>query len=336
MRDKRKIILNIFIIFVVLMLVLYFSLKDNYKEIISYILKMDIKWFLLGVLGIVLYRSFVGLASYNVVIANDKKISLLRMIQINFIILFFHGVTPFAGGGQPMEVYYLHKEKISIPNATNIVLQNFILYQVALVIMEIVAIIYNLYFELFPRDSVIRRLVIIGFLINFLVLLVSCVLSFGKKLNKFVLSKGLNFLGKIRIIKDVQKTREKLEEYINNFYNNATMLKNNKRVVFKVVLINILAIACLYSIPYSVSHGLGYTNLKLIEAIVTTAYVMIIGSFVPIPGGTGGLEYSFMCFFGYLIKGSVLTAIMLLWRFISYYLGIILGAINLSFYRKRE
>ena len=336
MKSKGRIILNIFIIFIVLGIVLYFSLKDNYEEIISYILRMDIRWFLLGVLGIVLYRSLVGLSSYNLVVANGEKISLLKCIQINFIILFFHGVTPFAGGGQPMEIYYFHKEKIGLSKSSNIVLQNFMLYQIALIIVELFAIIYNHFFKLFPQDSLIRKLVVVGFFINVLVLGLSMVLSFGKKLNKFILNKFLSFLGKIKIIKDVPKTREKLEQYINNFYKNARILKDNKRIVIKVIIINIFALSCLYSIPYSVSHGLGVTNINLIETIVTTAYVMIIGSFVPIPGGTGGLEYSFMCFFGYLIRGSVLTAIMLIWRFISYYLGTILGAINLAFYRRKE
>ena len=41
-------------------------------------------------------------------------------------------------------------------------------------------------------------------------------------------------------------------------------------------------------------------------------------------------------FYNYLIKGSVVNAIMLVWRFISYYLGMIFGSIALSLYRKKE
>ena len=63
---------------------------------------------------------------------------------------------------------------------------------------------------------------------------------------------------------------------------------------------------------------------------------MTIGSFVPIPGGTGGIEYGFIFFFGYLIKGKVVNAMMLIWRFVSYYLGMIFGAIVLSMYRRKD
>ena len=63
---------------------------------------------------------------------------------------------------------------------------------------------------------------------------------------------------------------------------------------------------------------------------------MIMGSFVPTPGGTGGIEYGFMYFFNYLIKGSVLSALMLVWRFITYYGGMIFGGICLLSYRKKS
>ena len=60
---------------------------------------------------------------------------------------------------------------------------------------------------------------------------------------------------------------------------------------------------------------------------------MLIGSFVPIPGGSGGLEYGFVAFYGTFISGSLLSAVMLVWRFITYYFGMIIGA--LAFYIKK-
>ena len=65
-------------------------------------------------------------------------------------------------------------------------------------------------------------------------------------------------------------------------------------------------------------------------AIIASAYVMLIGSYVPIPGGTGGLEFGFMMFYGNFITGSKLPALMLMWRFITYYFSMILGAIALN------
>ena len=71
-------------------------------------------------------------------------------------------------------------------------------------------------------------------------------------------------------------------------------------------------------------------------SIVSCAYIMIIGSFVPIPGATGGIEFGFVQFFGNFITGSKLSAMMLVWRFITYYFSLILGAIALNIKKVRK
>lgn len=336
MKKKQfKVVLNILVIFIVLSIVLYFSLKDNYQEILKAILTINPLYFLIAILFLVLYRFISGIVYYYIVKINKEVISLLKCVSINLIMPFFHGVTPFAGGGQPIEIYYLHKEGISITKSTNITLQNFIIYQISLVILGIFSLIYNNIYKLFPDNNFIKQLVVLGFVINLLVLIVSFVLSFGKKIQTFICQKGICFLSKLKLIKDEEKTNKKINEYLNNFHKNAIYLKRNKKLVLGLVLLNILGLFINYSIPYILAKGMNI-ELTLIDTIVATSYVMIIGSFIPIPGGTGGIEYGFVFFYKYLIQGSLVNALMLVWRFISYYLSLSIGAVALSLYRKKE
>ena len=334
-KNKIKYIFNFLLIAIVLSIVLYFSLKDNYQEIISTILKMNYIWVFAAILALIIYRLCASLGHYYIIKANNGKVSYLKCFQINLMILFFHGITPFAGGGQPMEIYFLHKEGIPVTKATNITLQNFIVYQIALILTGLIALIYNHIFNVFPNDSLIKYLVVLGFIINTLVLVVTFILSFGKKTNKFIIEKGIHFLAKIKIIKEEKKTQEKCQKYLQSFHDNAIELKKNKKIVAFMVLINIIGLMTMYSMPYPILRGMGI-NINIFEVITAIAYVMIIGSFVPIPGGTGGIEYSFIFFFQYLISGSILHAAMLVWRLISYYLGMVFGAFALALYRKRE
>ena len=334
-KNKIKYIFNFLLIAIVLSIVLYFSLKDNYQEIISTILKMNYIWIFAAILALIIYRLCASLGHYYIIKANNGKVSYLKCFQINLMILFFHGITPFAGGGQPMEIYFLHKEGIPVTKATNITLQNFIVYQIALILTGLIALIYNHIFNVFPNDSLIKYLVVLGFIINTLVLVVTFILSFGKKTNKFIIEKGIHFLAKIKIIKEEKKTQEKCQKYLQSFHDNAIELKKNKKIVAFMELINIIGLMTMYSMPYPILRGMGI-NINIFKVITAIAYVMIIGSFVPIPGGTGGIEYSFIFFFQYLISGSILHAAMLVWRLISYYLGMIFGAIALSLYRKKE
>ena len=296
---------------------------------------MNYIWIFVAILALIIYRLCASLGHYYIIKANNGKVSYLKCFQINLMILFFHGITPFAGGGQPMEIYFLHKEGIPVTKATNITLQNFIVYQIALILTGLIALIYNHIFNVFPNDSLIKYLVVLGFIINTLVLVVTFILSFGKKTNKFIIEKGIHFLAKIKIIKEEKKTQEKCQKYLQSFHDNAIELKKNKKIVAFMVLINIIGLMTMYSMPYPILRGMGI-NINIFKVITAIAYVMIIGSFVPIPGGTGGIEYSFIFFFQYLISGSLLHAAMLVWRLISYYLGMIFGAIALSLYRKKE
>ena len=93
-----------------------------------------------------------------------------------------------------------------------------------------------------------------------------------------------------------------------------------------------------YVMPYFVMLALsknipaGVTPLKVICA---SAYVLIMGSFVPIPGASGGIEFGYFKFFGNFVAGSLLKASLLIWRTISYYLPMIVGGILFSTNTKR-
>lgn len=104
-----------------------------------------------------------------------------------------------------------------------------------------------------------------------------------------------------------------------------------------MILCNFIALLLFYLIPLVLLYGIGdMKSMNAYECIIASAYIMMIGSFVPIPGGTGGLEYAFVTFYSTFITGPVLNAIMLLWRFITYYFGMIVGAIALNLKRKKE
>ena len=88
------------------------------------------------------------------------------------------------------------------------------------------------------------------------------------------------------------------------------------------VIINLISLTCLYIVPLFIVYSLhNYTSLNIADTLTSSAYVLIIGAFVPIPGASGGIEYGFLKFFGNFITGTNLSAILIIWRFITYYLG---------------
>ena len=315
-------------------IIMYLLLKDDFPQIVSTILRMKYIYLIIGIVLIVFYWLIKAIALYLISKEYSKTISFKSIFLQTIITQFFNGVTPFSTGGQPMQIYMLNKSKISLAKSTNIVMQEFITYQVALVLYGIFAVLVNYKLKIFNDAVVLKNLVLLGFLINTSICIVMLILSFSKKMSKTLFNIVFKVLGKFKFIGNLDSKKEKWNNRLVEFQESAELFKKNKLLFAKCFILNGIALTCYYVIPYFLIIGIeGAILVTPLTAIVASAYTLIIGSFVPIPGGTGGIEYGFLRFFGVFNTGSTLSAILLIWRFITYYLGIIVGGVAFSFYK---
>ena len=327
MKSLKK---NSLILIGITILILFLVLKDDFNEIIAALLGANFFFLFLALLCQLLAIVFEALAYKKIVNSYSKDYSFGQALRMQFMTKFFNGITPFSTGGQPMQVYMLKKDGFRLTKATNIIMQNFIIYQAALVIYGLFAIAINTNFHLFKNIPVLKELIVLGFMVNTLVMLGLIIISFSSKFNHLVIKKVISFLGKLKLIKNPEKTQEAWKERIDDFHEGTTYLKKNKLLCLESFFYNIIYLTLTYVMPYFVIVALGGTGVSPITAIVSSAYILIIGSFVPIPGASGGIEYGYLKFFGCFIGGSILKASLLIWRTISYYLLMIIGAIVLN------
>jgi len=333
----KKYRLNIILIVLVSFIVIFFSLKDNFTESIDYILHLNIFWILVACVFMFLNIYFQSLSQYRFLkeVKEDYKFS--SCFKLMLIAMFFNAITPFSSGGQPFEMYLLNKEGVKVSDSANALLQNFITYQFALIFMGSIAIILNKVLGIFPEGNVLKNVVLVGFIINVVVMLLIIFFSRAKKLNTKVFSKIFNFIFGFKFIKNREEKREKAEKTLDDFYNSTAIMRNNFKNTILSFVFNLLSLICLYLIPLFIFYSMKeYDTIDAIKSIVLSGYTFLIGSFVPIPGATGGLEYGFMDFFGVFISGGLLSAVMLVWRLITYYLGMLVGGITLITYRRKE
>lgn len=336
MKEKIKNKLNIVILILVTILVLYISLKDNFLEVIDGLTKINIFWIIIALIFALGYYYFRTLSLLTFVKKFKDNISFKKIFKIVFVTQFFDGITPSSSGGQPYQIYAFSKENIKVIDGTNIAIQNFIVYQIALVLLGLIAVLSNKYLNLFDDLGVIKKLILLGFIINVLVIIGLFSLAFMKKFNKFIVKIIVKVLSKLKIIKNKEEIIKNLNTTVENFHDGAIILMKNKFEFIKTIFFNFVALILFYSIPVIIIYGLGdYTSMNILESIIASAHVMLIGSFIPIPGASGGLEYAFSQFYGVFITGTTLTLVMLLWRTLTYYLGVIIGAILLNIRKKR-
>lgn len=336
MKSLKK---NSIILLAITITVLICVLKDDFPSIIETLKNANHLWIVVALLCFFGALAFEAKAYQEIIQGYQYNYTFKKSYKMLLITKFFNGITPFSSGGQPMQIYMLKKDGVRLTKATNIIIQNFIIYQAALVIFGIIAIITNYYLKIFTEVTLLKQLVTIGFLINTLVMVGLIIISFSSKFNHFIIKKGINILSKLKLIKNKEEKQEKWREKVDDFHEGAEYLKQNKLLCLKAFIYNMIYLGLTYLMPYFVILALannvpvGVTPLKV---ICSSAYVLIMGSFVPIPGASGGIEFGYFKFFGNFITGSLLKASLLIWRTISYYLPMIIGGILFNTKTKKE
>jgi len=305
-------------------------LKDDFVGIIDIIKKVDIKYIVLAIIVYILSVSTKGFVNY-LIINNKQKIGILEAIKHNFIAHFFAGVTPFSSGGQPMEIYLICEHNISLSKATNYSIQGFVFYQMALVIFGILAIIYDSIFHIFSNITYLKYFVILGLGINTLIAIVLIIISRSKKTTNIICKLVLKISKKLKL----KITETEIIDKFDDYYKVSCELKKKKKLMLSGIILNLVSLTLLYIIPLIIVRGFhDYSNLNVLNTLITSAYIYIVGGLVPMPGGSGGIEYSFNQFFGTFITKNKLSALLLIWRTITYYFGVIAGALLFSLEKK--
>lgn len=330
MKSKKK---SGYILILLTVIVIFLLMKDNYQEITNAIIHVKISWIFITIILYLLYLLLQTIPFFDFVKLYKKDITFSYMFYIMVVTNFFNGITPLATGGQPLQVYELHKKNISVVDATNAVIQNSIIYQIAVVIWMLLAITINHIFHFFVITKALRNLMIIGIILNVLLLLLFIIVSFSKKFNQKLINVFINILSKVHIIKKPQEKKKKWQKTCTEFYNNSKILLDNKKILLKGVIIILIAFSFYYSIPLTISYALNCSeNMTIITTMVLSSFVLLSSNYLPIPGATGGMEYTFVGYFKNFVTGFKLNALLLIWRFITYYLPTIVGGIIFNVY----
>lgn len=311
----------------------YIVFQLDLNKFILTLKHLNYYWLSLSLLSILIYWSSEAKILQIITFSLTGSFSLYNAFKVTMIGQFFNIITPFASGGQPAQLYTLNKQKINSGSAASILMIKFIVYQLVLTLYSLLLIIFkSSFFE--SRTSNFFYLIFIGFAVNLSVILGLYIFAGHRKIKEAILIGGLKFLRKIKLISDFQQWKDKIEAQIELFHQDLELLKNRKKMLLKIMVITIIQLSFFFLIPYFVYRSFNLSEVNQLTIIAAEAFVIMITSFIPVPGASGGAELSFYYFFGlFFLKEQLLIAIFI-WRFISYYLALILGGIIIWINRK--
>lgn len=323
MKSKK---INLYILIIAILLVLYFSLKDDFVGVLKTFSKVNLWIILFSILLYLLSLLFKSLSLGIFIKQYYKDYSIKSAYSLTLVGQFFNAITPFQSGGQPFQVYFLKKEGKKVSDCINAMLKDSLAYQIALVLIGTIAIVTNFLLDIY-KDSSLNFLVFVGFVVNFIVFLFFILIITAKKTGLKIINHIVECIFNIKLIRKYNNKKELIKKWINDFYKTSKEIRKNKKEFLIAITYQIINFIMLYLIPFVILKAFGVTNINLLDSLIAISFVMLIGNFIPIPGATGGIEYGFYKFFGYYIGGTILTSSMLMWRFITYALGMIIGFI---------
>ncbi len=258
------------------------------------------------------------------------KYRLGASIKTNFLGKYYDAVTPFATGGQPMQIYYLNTKGISGGNSSAIVLIRYIFSIMCWIILGAALMIAGAVKGVLDNVSGGNLLKITGWvgigvnlIIPVFVLLFLLLPKFMRKMAVGVIKVG----NKIKLVKDVDKATERAEKIVYDFKNAFKQMAKSPVNFALLLLVCFLESAITFAIPYFVMLAFSCPVEGLLITVTSLNVYAIFGvSFIPTPGNSGVIEGMGALAFS-VAAGPALVWSVIAWRLFTFYIYIIIGIV---------
>ena len=319
----KKTIRNLIVFVLLIGLTFYLIFKDqNVLEILKIALSVKKRYILVAIIAMCLYLLGETINITRILKELGEKSTFLRNIKYTLIGFFFSSITPAASGGQPMEIYYMHKEKIAVANSTLALLVHLTSFQIVTITLGIISTV--LHFEIVKSGLI--YLVIIGILLNSSALALLAISIFSKRLSKGLINFAVKVLKFFRI-SNIEKKQESLEKELEKYQESAVYIKEHKKLMIKTLATTFVQIIIYYSIPYWVYLAFGFTSYNFFQIVTLQAMLYATVSGIPSPGAVGVSEGAFIEIFKGVFPTAMINSAILLNRGASFYLFVIISAI---------
>ena len=236
---------------------------------------------------------------------------------------YYDNITPAAVGGQPFQIYYMRKNS-NMPKSvsTSIPIFGMMSGQIGFIIIALLCFLLG---SVTINNAMLIGTACFGLLFYAFWPIVVLIATFLPNSTAELINVVVKFLAKIHLVKNKNATIVKVEAEVAGYAKCVKRILKTKGLFAKTVVLSVVFNTLVAMIPFFVLTAFG-GNVDFLPCFVTTVAVTSAVYFVPTPGNAGAAEGAFFIVFSALSSGYVFWA-MLVWRFFSYYIYIILGPI---------
>ena len=323
MKNNGKLIRN-FILFILLIIITFAVLLkgEDITQILNILGSVKIQYVFIGILCMAIYISCEAINIGRSLKTLNEKSTFIQNLKYSLIGFFFSAITPAASGGQPMQIYYMHKDKISVSNSTLALLLNLTSMQIVTIGFALVSLCFNYQY----LNGVLIVFFIVGILLNLSALVLLLIAIISKRLSRGMVHFAEKVLKFFRV-KNIDAKKEKLENELEQYHESAVYIKQNKKIMIKILLTTLVQFFAYYSVTFWTYKALGMNEANILEITSMQSVLFATVSGIPSPGAVGVTEGAFTEIFRNIYPGAMMSSAILLNRGINFYFFVIFSGI---------
>ena len=297
---------------------------QNMGQIGSALRRLSLSAICMALLTALFFVGAEGAMIYYLLRSFNGRSSIYRCISYSFIGFFYSGITPSATGGQPMQLYYMCKDKNSLSESSVVLMTVALIYKFVLVLIGIAMLIFwhqplRIYLrEFFP-------LYLLGLVLNSTLVLILLAVMLAPGGIKRVMRRAEKMLVKIRIFRASEERIEKIERFVGGYRDAVDFLLAHKVKVLCVCLFTLLQRCSVFILTWIVYRGFALEGSDALTVMLLQASIYIAVDMLPVPGAQGITELMYRNVFTGIFTGTYLMPSLYVTRGISFYFPLIAG-----------
>lgn len=315
MKEKNKKILLRCLSVLFIGFLVWSIFRQNYQEVLELILQVPFKLvaFLLA-LGM-LYQCMEAGICYVLVRRYLKDFSYFSSLQLVFL-GFFTNIVSMGTGVIPAKSYYLYKKGMPVGRGVSVMTYEYIFHKTAVLLWAI--FLLPLISGILQEDRIgMRWWMIIGIVITAGVNLLLVLLCTWEKFRSF----SFYILEKISFKGEWKQKKETWKEQIDGLFRESKFIIKDKKLIVRMLILNITKVAVLYSIPWLSLMAVGEEGVcGPGKSFVLASLMVLMTSAIPHIAGMGPAEFMFLFLYGFYASEAGTASAMLLYRAATYFL----------------
>ncbi len=325
-RNRRKVLINAVLFFLVFGLTIYGVFRgEDLEQLFEAVRQADVRWLFPAVICVFVFIWGESIILWHMMRSYGIRMKERHCFLVSSVGFFFSCVTPSASGGQPMQIYFMKKEKIPIPVAT-------VILMIVTIIYKLVLVVIGLGIVLFARDflktylSDVLLIFYLGVGLNVFCVTFMMILVFHPSLAKRMMVAGLHLLERMHLLRHREGRLDRLELSMDLYNETAGYMKNHPWLMIRVFLITFAQRIALFAVTYFVYRAFSLTGFGALTIILLQAVISVSVDMLPLPGGMGISETLFLAIFP-PVFGEWLLPGMVLGRGLGYYSELLISAV---------